>query len=151
MVPSPRMQPFDPADFKFVRLTDFEIPGGVPVFEYGNHPTVSGAAHFLRLNLYLALDGSYATIWYGLLDPIFAQAQLETLRASVRMPTDADFVHSYDETLFRGHIESPEIAAVIFNALRIGQDRRYELPQELRAGEDAALGCYPIEGVAVRM
>ena len=67
---------FDPTKFNFILLGDFRIPGDVAVYEFKNHPTVNGKADFLRLNLYLALDNNYVTIWFGLLEPMFAESTL---------------------------------------------------------------------------
>lgn len=59
------MTSFDPTQFGFVQLRDFQTGGTVPTFEYQNHPAVDGTADFLRLNLYLTKDGDYVTIWHG--------------------------------------------------------------------------------------
>jgi hypothetical protein len=37
---------FDPTKFNFVRLEKFQFPGGVAVYEYKNHPAVSGNEDF---------------------------------------------------------------------------------------------------------
>jgi hypothetical protein len=139
---------FDPTRLGFIRLQDFELPDGVAVFEYGNHPIVSGAKDFLRLNLYLSLGGSYTTIWFGLLEPVFAEAKLEGIQQPEQQGALADLVHSYNEPLFSGYIDSADAAAVIFRALRVDADGRYSVPQELRIGEDGAFGCYVIEDFA---
>jgi hypothetical protein len=108
---------FDPTQFGFIELNDFRIGGVVPVYEYKNHPAVDGTKEFLRLNLYLTRDGNYVTIWYGLLEPLFAEAELTDGRlASVAKPADMDFIHSYNEDLFRGDIDSAETAKHIFKA-----------------------------------
>jgi hypothetical protein len=101
---------FDPKRFQFVQLEDFRIPGDVPVYEYKNHPAVDGKRDFLRLNLYLTMDNSYVTIWHGLLEPIFTEAECENGRlASIVKPEELDF-HDYNEDLFRGYIDSDEAA-----------------------------------------
>ena len=88
---------FDPSCWNFRKLKDFEYPGGVLVYEYDNHPVVDGAPDFLRLNLYLSKDGDYVTIWFGLLDPLFAELRL----GPVQTPANFSF-EEYDEVLFRG-------------------------------------------------
>ena len=140
------MTAFDPARFNFIELRDFQIPGGVAVFEYKNHPIVDGMKDFLRLNLYLTIDNNYVTIWHGLLEPIFTEAELNEGRlASVEKPEDFDFRGSYNEDLFRGYIDSDEAAEYIFKALRIGTAGKYSLPQVLSGGPDNRLRCDSIE------
>jgi hypothetical protein len=137
------MTPFDPEQFGFVRLRDFEIPGGVAVHEYKNHPAVDGNRDFLRLNLYLTKDGSYVTIWNGLLEPIFTEGELTDGRLkSVERPSDLGFLRDYGQDLFRGHIDSAEAAVYILTALRVGgPGQQYALPQVLTAGHDNTLRC----------
>jgi hypothetical protein len=134
---------FDPTQFGFVELRDFLIGGSVPVYEYKNHPAVDGTKDFLRLNLYLTMDGTYVTIWYGLLEPLFAEAEL----SSVAKPADMDFMDSYNEDLFRGDIDSAETAKHIFKALRVGKAGRYALPQMLTGGKDNSLTCQLMEKI----
>ena len=135
------MTAFDPTRFQFVQLEDFRIPGDVPVYEYKNHPAVDGKRDFLRLNLYLTMDNSYVTIWHGLLEPIFTEAECENGRlASIVKPEDFDF-STYNEDLFRGYIDSDEAAGYIFKALRLGESERYLVPQMLSRGADNELRC----------
>lgn len=135
------MTAFDPTRFNFVRLENFRFPGDVPVYEYKNHPAVDGKHDFLRINLYLSMDDSYVTIWHGLLEPIFTEAEFENGRmASIAKPEDFDF-GDYNEDLFRGHIDSDEVAGCIFKALRVGESQRYILPQALSAGASDKLRC----------
>jgi hypothetical protein len=139
---------FDPTQFSFIELNDFRIGGVVPVYEYKNHPAVDGTKEFLRLNLYLTRDGNYVTIWYGLLEPLFAEAELTDGRlASVAKPADMDFIHSYNEDLFRGDIDSAETAKHIFKALRVDKIGRYAIPQMLGAGRDNSLTCELMEKI----
>ena len=140
------MATFDPIQFDFVELRDYQIPGGVHVFEYNNHAAVQGNKDFLRFNLYLTMDGTYVTIWWGLLEPMFTEAEFTDGRlASVEKPAGFNFHDSYNEDLFRGHIDSEEAARHIFNALRIGQSHQYTLPQILSAGADNTLSCNVME------
>lgn len=133
------MTAFDPTRFQFVQLEDFRIPGDVRVYEYKNHPAVDGKGDFLRLNLYLTMDKSYVTIWHGLLEPIFTEAECENGRlASIVKPEDFDF-STYNEDLFRGYIDSDEAAGYIFRALRVGESRQYLGPQMLSRGADNTL------------
>ena len=71
------MPTFDPEVFGFVRLQDFQIPGGVDVYEVRNHPAVDGHADVLRLNIYLSKDGMFVTIWSGLLEPTMTEGLFE--------------------------------------------------------------------------
>lgn len=135
------MDSFKPKDWNFVKLKDFEYPGGVSVYEYRNHPTVDGKPNFVRINLYLSKDKDYVTIWSGLVEPIFTETKLRL----VEKPSDFDFYGSYTEQLFRGYIESKETAKHIFKALRIGTSRRHSLPQILSGGTDNKLRCDMLE------
>ena len=139
---------FDPAQFGFVQLRDFRIADAVPVYEYKNHPAVDGTKDFLRLNLYLSVDGVYVTIWYGLLEPLFAEAEFREGRlASVDKPADMDLMHAYNEDLFRGDIDSAETAQHIFKALRVGKAGRYAVPQMLTGGKHNTLTCDLMEKI----
>src|SRR5262245_6892771 len=86
------------------------------------------------------MDKSYVTIWHGLLEPIFTEAECENGRlASIVMPEDFEF-SAYNEDLFRGYVDSDEAAGYIFKALRLGESQRY-LPQMLSRGADNTLRC----------
>lgn len=134
---------FKPTQWNFVKLKNFEYPGGVFVYEYQNHPTVDGTPNFVRLNLYLSKDRDYITIWDGLIEPMFTEAKLK----AVEKPADFDFRGEYTEELFRGHIESKETAEHIFKALRIGASKRYSLPQILSGGSNNKLTCEVLKSV----
>jgi hypothetical protein len=132
---------FDPADFNFILLQDFRIPGNVSVYEYRNHRTVDGRKDFLRLNLYLTKDADYVTVWTGLLDLIGTETEFENGRmACAKRPDDFDF-RSYNEDLFRGYIDCRATAQHIFKALRIGESGVHLLPQMLAMGPDRKLKC----------
>jgi hypothetical protein len=130
------MATFDPSAFDFVRLRDFEFPGGVSVFEYANHKLVDGKPDFLRINAYLSRDGDFVTIWRGLLEPLFAESRL----GFVDVPDGFDFREAYTEDLFRGWIDSAETAQHIVEALRLDGHP----PHVLSTGADGTLGCDPI-------
>ena len=139
------MEPFDPVRFGFVLLRDFQFPGGVQVYEFANHPAVDGRPDFLRLNLYLTRDGDYVTIWQGLLEPLFTEGKLRD-ELNLEFPADFDFHGSYDETLFRGYIETAETATHIFKALRVDRSGgRFAKPQVLRGDTDNKLRCDVME------
>jgi hypothetical protein len=127
------MTAFDPTAFDFVRLRDFEFPGGVSVYEHASHASVDGMPSFLRLNVYLSRDSDFVTIWRGLLEPLFAESHL----GFVDLPEDFDFRESYNEELFKGWIESEEAARHIVKALRLDD----VLPQMLSAAADGNLQC----------
>lgn len=131
------MKWFDPTQFGFVRLKGFQFPGGVRVYEYGNHRAVDGVPDFLRLNVYLSKDGSYVAIWHGLLEPVAAEARL----ASVRMPQDFDLHSQYDEVLFKGDIDSAKTASHVLKAIRVGQTGHYSRPQTLSVTAGSKLRC----------
>lgn len=125
---------FDPEAFGFVKLRDFQIPGGVDVFEYRNHAAVDGKADVLRLNIYLTRDGAFVTIWCGLLEPTMTEGLFELPGAP-----DLDFNALYCEPLFRGYIERNADAAVILKAVRV-EGRHHSVPQVL-AGAPHDLRC----------
>lgn len=123
--------PFEPTAHGF-KVLDRTLQS-VRFYELDNNPRVNGKTDFLRLNVYLSRDGEFVTVWYGLFDPIIAEAKLQ----SVRMPDDMHLHESYDEPLFRGYISSDDDARVIFSALRIS---RYA-PNMLSADADNKLQC----------
>ena len=120
------MTAFGPETHGFVRLRDFRFPGGrgVDVFEYCNHAAVDGRVDVLRLNIYLSKDGSFVTIWHGLLEPMLTEGLFE-------LPHEFSFQEQYCEPLFRGYIETSAEAATILHALRLD---RQSLPQVLSGG-----------------
>ncbi len=126
------MQPFDPETAGFIRLRNFQIPGGVDVYEFRNHPVVDGKVDVLRINIYLSKDGSFVTIWNGLVEPVLAEGQFD-------IPELPSFQDMYCETLFRGYIEWNEDALVILKSLRIDSGRQ-SVPQ-LLAGAPSDLRC----------
>jgi|SRR3989344_3990908 len=132
---------FDPTTWNFIKLKNFEFPGGVFVYEYINHPTVDGNPDFVRLNLFLSKSEDFVTIWWGLLEPIFTESRFE----SVDKPADFDFRGSYVEELFKGCVESQETANHVFKALRIDTTGMYSRPQALSGGLDNKLRCDLVE------
>ena len=132
------MLDFDPAQFGFVHLADYQFPGGVDIYEYRNHPAVTGAADVLRINLYLSRDGDFVTIWHGLIEPTMVEGLFEL---NPPIP-DLDFERMYCEQLFRGYIETNEIASTILKALRWNDDR-YATPHAL-TGAPRDLRCEPL-------
>ncbi len=108
------------------------MPVSVDVYELRNHALVDGMVDVLRINIYLSKDGSFVTIWNGLVEPMLAEGQFE-------IPDLPSFQDMYCETLFRGHIEWEEEALVILKALRIDSGR-HGVPQ-LLAGAPNDLRC----------
>jgi hypothetical protein len=131
------MHPFDPTAFGFVRLRNFEFPGGVGVYEYANDAVVDGNPDFLRINVYLSKDGEFVAVWRGLLEPLCAQPRL----GFVALPDDFDFRENYSEALFRGYLESQEAARHVIKALRLDSAQA----QVLSTGTDGKLRCDPIQ------
>ena len=89
----------------------------------------------LRLNVYLSLDGAFANIWFGLLEPLLAEIKL-----GFQDDPDINFHEIYDELFFRGYIENNNDAAIILKALRINR----HIPQALRRNENGQLECYSL-------
>lgn len=138
-------EPFDPTPFNFVLLRDFQYPGGVFVYEYRNQAVVDGTHDFLRLNLYLTTDGNYVTIWHGIIEPAGIEMEFERGRLVGVDKPPMEHLTSCDEPLFRGYIDSPEAAAHIFKALRIGTPRtQFASPQVLRITSDNKIGWFPM-------
>ncbi len=135
------MSTFDPTQHNFVLLKDFSFPPGssVEVFELHSHDVVTGEPDFTRLNTFLTKDGSFITIWNGLLEPLFVASRLE--KQNILFPEKLDF-HEYETPLFRGYIESPEEAKCILHALRLDT---CSLPQVLTGNEENKLACMPID------
>ena len=134
------MKKFDPTRHQFVKLRDFQFPGGVDVFEFRNHSTADGAHDFLRLNVYLSKDGDFVCIWHGLLEPAIA----ESLLMEAALPPDFDLFGTYNVDLFRGYLEADDIASVVLKSLRIG-GKEYSA-QRLRVDARDGLTCEAVAG-----
>ena len=104
-------QLFDPETTGFIRLRNFQIPVGIDIYELRNHAVVDGMVDMLRINIYMSKDGSFITIWNGLVEPMLAEGQFD-------IPDLPSFQVIYCETLFRGHIECNEEALVILTRKR---------------------------------
>ena len=134
------MTAFDPVSAGFVRLLDFQFAGNIDVYEYHNHAAVNGRADVLRINIYLSRDGSYVTIWNGLIEPALAEVRFD-------LPGDLCFKDLYCEPLFCGHIESAADATIILNALRL-TGGRHSVPHVLTGGPHD-FRCEPLPDRAV--
>ena len=133
--------PFDPIAFNFVKLTDFEFFGGIAVYEIRNNGAVNGMHNFFRLNLYLSKHEDFVTIWWGLLEGMVTEAKF----GNVALPADFDFYAAYNEKLFRGYIETSDVAVVVLNALRANTSTNYQRPQVLSVDGDNGLRCDVID------
>jgi len=129
-------QLFDPETTGFIRLRNFQIPVGIDIYELRNHAVVDGMVDMLRINIYMSKDGSFITIWNGLVEPMLAEGQFD-------IPDLPSFQVIYCETLFRGYIERNEEALVILKALRIDSGR-HGVPQRL-AGAPNDLQCVALD------
>jgi len=89
----------------------------------------------MRLNVYLSRDGSFVTIWNGLVEPMLAEARFE-------IPALPSFQDIYCEPQFRGHIEWHEDAATILHAIRI--QTIYPNGPEILTGAPNDLCCEPL-------
>ncbi len=138
-------KPFDPVNFNFVRLLDFNIPGIEGVYEFRNNPVVDGKADFMRLNFYMTKDGTFATIWQGLLEAMFTEARLTDKGADTTvLPPDFDLSNAYNEHLFRGHIVSETAAQYILAAFQM-ERYSHSFPQVLRINANRRLNCEVLE------
>lgn len=127
---------FNPTNFNFTLIKDFKFPGNISVYEYKNHITVDGKPNVLRLNLYLSKDGDFVTIWHGLLDPV-----LVNITSDNHILQDLDLFEQYQETLFRGYIESNENAHHILDALKINTLNAHFMPQILQKDINQNISC----------
>ena len=126
------MPPFDPETHGFVELRDFKLGGCVTVHEWKNHSCVDGLADQLRLNVYLSRDGSFVNIWWGLLEPMFAEVRFERIVKRAQL----NFMEQYNEMLFRGWISSQNDAEVILRTTGITTSGQFALPQVLSGAPD---------------
>ena len=137
------MAKFDPTHHEFVKLLDFQFPGGVNVFEFRNHSAANGTHDFLRVNIYLSKDEDFVCIWHGLLDAAIAESMLP----ATALPPDFDFVSAYNTDLFRGYLQSDDNASIVVKSLRIGGDDYavHRLQTDARDGLtcDALADSYP--------
>jgi hypothetical protein len=127
---------FNPENHGFRKLDFTYAPGELAVYEYQVDGIDQSTHDFLRMAAYLTKDGSFVTIWNGLLDP-FGAEHLIGIREHPELDS-FNFKEQYDEQLFRGYIEDDETAALILKAVRIERFR----PQILRRTEDGKFGCF---------
>lgn len=125
------MTKFDPMNWNFKKLENFEFPGGISVYEYKNHPSVDGVPNFMRMNIYLTKSSDFFTIWLGLAEPLFTESRTK----SFHLPKNFDF-SEFNEQWFRGYIATNEEAGHIFRSLRISTGQGTPLPQILSADTD---------------
>ena len=104
------MKAFDPTNHNFAVLPDHTPLKKVRFYEYKSHACVDGTVDYNRLNYYLSQDEDFVTVWQGLLEP----AMLDTLFEKSETP-----LIDYNESLFRGYIESEEQGEHILKALRL--------------------------------
>lgn len=133
----------DPERHGFRLLQGFQFDGIVDVFEWANHAAVDGQPDFLRLNVYLSQDRQFVTLWWGLLEPILAEARFTELvrRHELR------FHEMYRETLFRGYVSTDGDIEVILRTTQVTTGRRFTSPQVLTGAPDN-LNCDVLAAVA---
>lgn len=118
-------KPFDPSEHGFVYLPDYQPARGLRFYEYRNHKQANGAHDHCRSNVYLSQDGEFVTIWDGFLEPFFVEERLLSHGLAGKV---AKGCVSQGEDLFRGYIESEEMARWIVKALRFPN----HTPQEIQ-------------------
>lgn len=129
---------FDPENHGFIRLTDFKLGGSVDVFECRTHSAVDGHVDLLRLNIYISRDGTFVTIWSGLVEPWLVESKFNL----VPHVHELDFTNLYNEPLFCGRIEDNDDATVILRCIGV-TDRAKSLPSVLCGAPDD-LRCEPL-------
>ncbi|MDD9727282.1 hypothetical protein PVV74_17620 [Roseovarius sp. SK2] len=130
---SPSQSPFAPERYGFRKL-DLEGPGGLQWFECHCPDIVMDSRDTLRLNVYLTRDGDFTTIWYGLIDPLIAEARLGVAYKGI------DLAQQYETILFRGDIGDDAFGARVLKAIRA---TRME-PAILRVSDEFGLECLPL-------
>ncbi len=103
-------------------------------FELHRPNLVMGGRDPLRLNVFLTRDGDFTTIWYGLIDPIFAEAKLG-------IEDDRDLAQLYETILFRGDIGDDSFGASVLKAIRVMR----MTPAILRLSDKHGLECQPLD------
>ena len=105
---------FNPEDFGFFLRKEKLYPPEVRFFEK-DHESIDKAKEkdWKRLNLFLSIDGSFVTIWYGAIDPILAESEYS--KEFNNLPWKD---YDPDEQLFRGYITNKQEAEIILNAIR---------------------------------
>lgn len=104
-------------------------------FELHHPDLVMGGRDALRLNVYLTRDGDFTTIWYGLIDPLIAEAKLGITDKGM------DLAQLYETILFRGDIGDDAFGALVLKAIRAS---RME-PAILRISDEYGLECLPCQ------
>jgi hypothetical protein len=111
-------------------------PGGMQWFELHRPDLVMEGRDPLRLNVYLTRDGDFTTIWYGLIDPIIAEAKL-----GMDDDRGMDLAQLYETILFRGDIGNDIFGVSILEAVRVTR----MVPAVLRMSDEHGLECLSLE------
>ena len=123
--------PFKPEQHSFRKL-DLDGPGGIQWFELHHPGLFMDGRDVLRLNVYLTRDGDFTTIWYGLIDPLIAEAKL-----GIDGDRDLDLAQLYETILFRGDIENDAFGARVLKAVRVTR----MAPAIIRMSDENGLEC----------
>ena len=107
---------FIPEDFGFFQRKEALYPPDVKFYEK-DHPSIDKSVEkdWKRLNLFLSKDGDFVWIWYGVIDPVFAETAYSEM---FDLPFED---YDPDETYFRGYIATNQEAEVILKAIRFEQ------------------------------
>ncbi|SDY85549.1 hypothetical protein [Citreimonas salinaria] len=133
---SPTSNPaFTPERHAFRKL-DLDGPGGMQWFELHHPDFVMEGRDPLRLNVYLTRDGDFTTIWYGLIDPLIAEAKL-----GMDDDRGMELAQLYETILFRGDIGDDAFGASVLKATRVTR----MAPAILRMSDEHGLECLPLD------
>lgn len=131
----PSNSPFEPERHSFRKL-DLSGPGGMQWFELRYPDLIMKGRDPLRLNVYLTRDGDFTTIWYGLIDPLIAEARL-----GMDDDQGIDLAQLYETILFRGDIGDDSFGASVIEAIRVTR----MAPAILRMSDEHGLMCLSLD------
>jgi len=126
---------FEPERHSFRKL-DLNGPGGMQWFELHRPDLIMDGRDVLRLNVYLTRDVDFTTIWYGLIDPLIAEARL-----GIGDDRDLDLAQLYETILFRGDIGDASFGASVLKAIRVTR----MAPALLQLSDEHGLECQPLD------
>lgn len=92
-----------------------------------------GGNESLRVNVYLTRDGSFTTIWYGVLDPFLTELTL-----GIKDHPALNLSEIYEEVLFRGDIEEDVFGEKLLKAIRL----HGRFPCVLSMSDEFGLECH---------
>ncbi|ETX15493.1 hypothetical protein OCH239_15780 [Roseivivax halodurans JCM 10272] len=127
---------FEPERHKFRKL-NIKGPGDLIWFERRLDDLDLRDPDAWRLHVYLTMDGTFTTLWYGLLDPFIAKHKLGVFNNPYY---NHEETHHYQ--YFRGYIGDDRFGEEVLAAIRAMQ----MTAAILRMSEEHGLECLPLAG-----